>query len=128
MGAATASVPTWSLENSLRDAVTDTHEEAFEVLAERYDIEENRHLLTGIPHTVISHFVRLHGFDMVVLGTTYQHGIDRFIGSTAESVLNRAPCSLTIVKPLSRLDPAGGQSCARLKKINLGSQTQYPGL
>ncbi|RON12154.1 hypothetical protein BK662_30050 [Pseudomonas frederiksbergensis] len=31
-------------------------------------------------------------------------GIDRFIGSTAESVLNRSPSSLTIVKPLPRVD------------------------
>lgn len=105
MGEAPASVPTLSLEESLRDAVNDTQAEAFEVLAERYCIEQkNRHLLTGIPHKEISRFARLHGFDMVVLGTAFQHGIDRFIGGTAESVLNRAPCSLTIVKPLPWLD------------------------
>jgi universal stress protein E len=99
------SVPTWSLDGSLRDAVNDAQEEAFEVLVERYGIEKKRrHLLTGIPHQVIGLFARQNAFDMVVLGTTYQHGIDRFIGSTAESVLNQAPCSLMIVKPLPRLD------------------------
>jgi universal stress protein E len=105
LGDSEVSVPTWSLDGSLRDAVNDAQEEAFEVLVERYGIEKKRrHLLTGIPHQVIGLFARQNAFDMVVLGTTYQHGIDRFIGSTAESVLNQAPCSLMIVKPLPRLD------------------------
>lgn len=99
------SVPTLSLDVSLREAVNDAQEEAFEGLAERYGIEKKRrHLLTGIPHQMIGLFARQNAFDMVVLGTSYQHGIDRFIGSTAESVLNRAPCSLMIVKPLSRFN------------------------
>jgi universal stress protein E len=105
MGDATRSVPTPSLDNSLRDAVNDAQEEAFEVLVERYGIEKKcQHLLTGIPHKVIGLFAQQNAFDMVVLGTVYHHGIDRLIGSTAESVLNRAPCSLTIVKPLPWLD------------------------
>jgi universal stress protein E len=105
LGDSDVSVPTLSLDVSLREAVNDTQEEAFEGLAERYGIEkEHRHLLAGIPHQVIGLFARQNAFDMVVLGTSYHHGIDRFIGSTAESVLNRAPCSLTIVKPLSRFN------------------------
>ncbi|MCS3841535.1 universal stress protein E [Pseudomonas sp. JAI111] len=101
MGDATQSVPTQSLKASLGDAVTDAQTEAFEVLAERYGIEQKRrHQLRGIPHKVITHFAQRNAFDMVVMGAVYQRGIDRFIGSTAESVLNRAPCSLTIVKPL----------------------------
>ncbi|MBK5550004.1 universal stress protein [Pseudomonas sp. TH03] len=101
VGEAAMSVPTLSLNASLRDAVNDAQEEAFDVLAERYGIEKKRrHLLTGIPHKVIGHFAQQHAFDMVVLGAHAQHGIDRFIGTTAESVLNRAPCGLMIVKPL----------------------------
>ncbi|TWC17251.1 MULTISPECIES: universal stress protein [unclassified Pseudomonas] len=100
VGDATMSVPTLSLNDSLRDAVNDAQEEAFEALAERYGIDrQHRHLLTGIPHKVIGLFAKRHAFDMVVLGTAYSHGVDRFIGSTAESVLNRAPCSLMFVKP-----------------------------
>lgn len=100
VGDATMSVPTLSLNDSLRDAVNDAQEEAFEALAERYGIDrQRRHLLTGIPHKVIGLFAKRHAFDMVVLGTAYSHGLDRFIGSTAESVLNRAPCSLMFVKP-----------------------------
>ncbi|QAY88375.1 universal stress protein UspA [Pseudomonas arsenicoxydans] len=101
VGEATQSVPTQILKASLGDAVTDAQLEAFEVLAERYGIEQkHRHLLAGVPHKVITHFAKRNAFDMLVLGAVYQRGIDRFIGSTAESVLNRAPCSLTIVKPL----------------------------
>ncbi|QQO01206.1 universal stress protein [Pseudomonas sp. SW-3] len=105
VGDATMSVPTLSLNDSLRDAVNDAQEEAFEALAERYGIDrQHRHLLTGIPHKVIGLFAKRHAFDMVVLGTAYSHGVDRFIGSTAESVLNRAPCSLIFVKPRPWLD------------------------
>ncbi|MNX93365.1 Universal stress protein E [compost metagenome] len=94
------SVPTGTLDESLRDAIEDAQQEAFDVLAERYCIKSTRrHSLTGVPHKVIGLFAQQNAFDIVVLGTVYHHGPDRFIGDTAESVLNRAPCSLMIVKP-----------------------------
>lgn len=40
----------------------------------------------------------------VVLDTAYHLSIERFIGCTAEGVLNRGPCSLMIVKPLPDYD------------------------
>lgn len=105
LGESEMNVPTATLDSSLRDAVSDAQLEAFEALAERYGIEkQQRHLLLGIPAEVIAHFAQRHAFDMVVLGTTYHRGIDIFIGSTAESVLNRSPCSLTVVKPLPHVD------------------------
>jgi len=105
MSDAPLSVPIGSLDDSLRDAIQDTQQEAFDVLAERYCIKHtHRHSLMGIPHKVIVRFAQQNAFDMVVLGTVYHHGNDPFIGSTAESVLNRAPCSLMIVKPLPPLD------------------------
>ncbi|WP_341524212.1 universal stress protein [Pseudomonas sp. G.S.17] len=100
VGDAPRSLPTLALDASLRDAVNDAQEEAFDVLADRYGVEKrHRHLLTGIPHAVIGQFAQEHDVDIVVLGTACHHGFDRFTGSTAESVLNRAPCSLMIVKP-----------------------------
>jgi len=105
MGDSPASLPTPALDDSLRDAINDAQQEAFDELAERYGIAQTRrHLETGIPHRVITRVARQHAFDIVVLGTAYAHGIDRFIGSTAESVLNKAPCSLVVVKPLPWLD------------------------
>jgi universal stress protein E len=101
MSDASRSVPTGSLDDSLREAVQDAQQEAFDVLAERYCIKNTRrHSLTGIPHKVITFFAKHNAFDMVVLGTAYHDGHDAFMGTTAESVLNQAPCSLMVVKPL----------------------------
>ncbi|AZE11403.1 Universal stress protein family 5 [Pseudomonas chlororaphis subsp. aureofaciens] len=103
VGDALTSVPTSSLDDSLRDAVNDAQQEAFDLLAERYGVEQkHRHQLAGIPHQVIGHFARRNAFDMVVLGTVYRHGVEVFVGSTAESLLHHPPCSLMLVKP-----PAG---------------------
>ncbi|CAI8702897.1 universal stress protein E [Pseudomonas chlororaphis] len=100
VGDTVTSVPTSSLDDSLRDAVNDAQQEAFDLLAERYGVErKHRHLLAGIPHQAIGHFARRNAFDMVVLGTVYRHGIEVFVGSTAESLLHHPPCSLMLVKP-----------------------------
>ncbi|MGH8386300.1 MAG: universal stress protein [Pseudomonas sp.] len=101
MSDAPISVPTGSLDDSLRAAIEDAQQEAFDALAERYCIKHpHRHSLTGTPHKIIGLFAKNNSFDIVVLGTVYHHGHDRFIGDTAECVLNRAPCGLMIVKPL----------------------------
>jgi len=101
LGDAAMSVPTLSLDHSLCEAINDTQQEAFDALAERYDIAMHcRHQLTGIPHLVIEQFASRSQCDLLVLGTAYQRGLDGFIGATVESVLNRAPCSLMIAKPL----------------------------
>jgi universal stress protein E len=60
--------------------------------------------MSGIPHKVIEQFARQNAFDLLVLGTAYQQGLDGFIGATVESVLNRAPCSLMIAKPLPEVN------------------------
>ncbi|WP_448126077.1 universal stress protein [Pseudomonas veronii] len=105
VGDTPTSVPTQSLDSSLGEAVNDAQVEAFDVLAERYGVEQGRqHVLTGIPHKVISLFARRNAFDVVVLGTVYRDKLDRLIGSTAESVLNRTSCSLMIVKPSPWVD------------------------
>ncbi|MEN5311781.1 universal stress protein [Pseudomonas koreensis] len=101
LGDAAMSIPNPSLDPSLCQAITDTQQEAFDALAERYAIpQRRRHLLTGIPHTVIEQFARENQFDMLVLGSAYRQGVNGFIGATVESVLNRAPCSLLVAKPL----------------------------
>jgi universal stress protein E len=101
LGDAAMSVPTPSLDHSLCEAINDTQQEAFEALAERYAIErQRRHQVTGIPHKMIEQFARQNAFDMLVLGTAYLQGRNGYIGATVESVLNRAPCSLMIAKPI----------------------------
>lgn len=101
VGERSMSVPTLTLDDSLRDAVNDAQVEAFETLASRYGIEENhRYLLTGVPHAVIERFAEQNAFDIVVLGAAHSRGGGRFSGSTSERVLNHPPCSLMIVQPL----------------------------
>lgn len=101
LGDAAMSIPNPSLDPSLCQAITDTQQEAFDALAERSAIpQRRRHQLTGIPHTVIEQFARENQFDMLVLGSAYLQGVNGFIGATVESVLNRAPCSLLVAKPL----------------------------
>ncbi|RON09921.1 universal stress protein UspA [Pseudomonas brassicacearum] len=91
-----------TMEESLRDAVNDAQEEAFDTLGERYGVTQvRRHRVTGTPHTMIERFAANNAFDMIVMGTVHYRGVNVFIGSTAENTLNRAPCSLMIVKPLS---------------------------
>ncbi|TVT81473.1 universal stress protein [Pseudomonas sp. H3(2019)] len=91
-----------TMRDSLRDAVSDAQIEAFDTLAERYEIPEaKRHLLAGVPHKMIERFAASNAFDMIVMGTVHYRGINVFLGSTAENTLNRAPCSLMIVKPRS---------------------------
>lgn len=90
-----------ALRESLRDAVNDAQEEAFDTLAERYGVPQvRRHRVTGTPHTMIERFAANNAFDLIVMGTVHHRGVSIFIGSTAESTLDRAPCSLMIVKPL----------------------------
>ncbi|WP_085639348.1 MULTISPECIES: universal stress protein [unclassified Pseudomonas] len=94
--------PTACLDPRLSEAINDAQEEAFATLAERYGIAPAcRHLLTGIPDEVIVRFARQGAFDMLVLGSAYRGIVGRLLGRTAESVLNRAPCSLVVVKPAS---------------------------
>ncbi|MEA3168069.1 MAG: universal stress protein [Pseudomonas sp.] len=101
VGERSMSVPTLTLDDSLRDAVNDAQVEAFDTLASRYGIEENhRYLLTGVPHAVIERFAEQNAFDIVVLGAAHSRGGGRFSGSTSERVLNHPPCSLMIVQPL----------------------------
>jgi universal stress protein E len=77
VGDTPTSVPTQSLDSSLGEAVNDAQVEAFDVLAERYGVEQERqHVLTGIPHKVISLFARRNAFDVVVLGTVYRDKLD----------------------------------------------------
>lgn len=100
VGDAAMSVSNLSLDHSLREAITDTQQEAFDTLAERYGVDENhRHLLTGIPYRVVERFAREHAFDLMMLGTSYHLGLDGFIGGTAQCLVNRAPCSLMLIKP-----------------------------
>ena len=58
------------------------------------------HLVKGDPRVVIAQFAASTGVDLLVVGTVARSGIaGRIIGNTAESIVNRLPCSMLVVKP-----------------------------
>lgn len=95
-------LPIYSPDNdlSMRDAVNDAQQEAFEALAERYAIApEHCHRLEGVPHQVIARFAADNDFDLMILGRAHRRGLQRFIGGSAEQLLYHTPCSLMLVEP-----------------------------
>jgi len=57
-------------------------------------------LLRGEVESVIPEFVVSEGVDLVVMGTVGRRGLARrFIGNTAERLLDKLPCSVLAVKP-----------------------------
>jgi len=99
-GESGVNLKTLTIEESLRDAVNDAQEEAFATLAERGEVaQEHSHLLSGIPHRTVERFAADNGFDLMVMGTLHHRGSHLLLGSTAELILNAAPCALLLVRP-----------------------------
>lgn len=74
--------------------------EAFAKLAERHGVPpECRHFIEGIPLITICTFAIEHKVDVIVMGTVQHGGLNKLLGTTAEHLLHRAPCSVLAVKP-----------------------------
>lgn len=74
--------------------------EAFAAIAERHGVPpERRHFREGIPVPSICEFAADHGTDVIVMGTVQHTGLSKRLGTTAEQLLHRAPCSVLAVKP-----------------------------
>lgn len=77
--------------------------QAFEKLLQRYGCSlasPNVHLVHGEAAEQVSRIAAAAEADLIVLGTVARHGVSRiWLGNTAESVLDRANCSVLIVKP-----------------------------
>lgn len=66
------------------------------------------HLIKGEPAEVIPSFATSNQADLIVMGTVGRTGIPGLImGNTAESILQRAGCSVLAVKPDSFVSPLG---------------------
>jgi universal stress protein E len=74
---------------------------AFTAFADRHQVPaDRRHWMEGLPERRLPGLVGRVGADVLVLGTTYRSGLDRFLlGSTCERLLHDPPCSLLVVKP-----------------------------
>lgn len=74
--------------------------EAFAAIGERHGVPpQNRHFIEGAPLTSICDFAADHHTDVIVMGTVQHKGLNKLLGTTAEQLLHRAPCSVLAIKP-----------------------------
>ncbi|PSS57905.1 universal stress protein [Pseudomonas sp. BBP2017] len=74
--------------------------EAFAAIAERHGVPpERRHFIEGAPVSSICEFVCEYHTDVIVMGTVQHKGLSKLLGTTAEQLLHRAPCSVLAIKP-----------------------------
>ncbi len=53
---------------------------------------------SGTPKLLISHFIKQHKCDLVVLGSHGRHGLSLLLGSTANALLHAMPCDVLTIK------------------------------
>lgn len=88
------------LATGLYEALGQAQHEVFESLAERHGVApQQRHFIEGAPLNSICTFATDHQIDVIVMGTTAHRGLDKRLGTTAELLLQRAPCSVLAIKP-----------------------------
>ena len=83
------------------EEVLQAQKAAFTGLADRFGVPpERRHFLCGQAESVLADFARENATDIIVMGTVHRTGLDRaLMGSTAERLLYRAPCSILAIRP-----------------------------
>ena len=84
-----------------------SHTEAVQAIAERHGVPRDRvQVLQGGPRRVLVEAAEQLRADVVVMGAVSRNAVERlFIGSTAESVLDKIGCDLLIVKPAGSKSP-----------------------
>ena len=88
------------LATGLYETLGRAQQEVFESLAERHGVAPQlRHFIEGAPVNNICTFANDHQIDVIVMGTTAHRGLDKRLGTTAELLLQRAPCSVLAIKP-----------------------------
>ena len=91
----------------------DERKEKFDILAERHSItKNNRHFIAGSPIKAIAEYATKSACDMLVMGTVTHRVFHKILGTTAESILYRPPCSVLAIKPVELPGINGGTSDA----------------
>lgn len=86
--------------SSMAKTMYDIQDEAFNKLAERNGIPAaQRHLIMGNPAKVLASYADAYDIDVIVMGRVSHRGLGRLIGSTAEHLLYKMPCSMLVVSP-----------------------------
>ncbi|MDI3273351.1 universal stress protein [Pseudomonas sp. AL03] len=88
------------LATGIFEVLGSVQHEAFAALAERHGVPpECRHFIEGVPLSSICEFAADHRTDVIVMGTVQHKGLNTLLGTTAEQLLHRAPCSVLAIKP-----------------------------
>jgi nucleotide-binding universal stress UspA family protein len=67
--------------------------------AGRAGVAVHAHVIVGHEVKTIVEFVKAHGFDLLVIGFMGHSALyDRVMGSTCQSLVRLAPCSVLVVK------------------------------
>lgn len=92
------------LATGIYDKLGAAQHAAFAAIAERHGVPpERRHYIEGAPVPSICEFVGEHDIDVIVMGTLQHKGLSKRLGTTAEQLLHRAPCSVLAIKPGTRV-------------------------
>jgi nucleotide-binding universal stress UspA family protein len=68
-------------------------------VAHREGVEIQPHILVGHEVKTILEFIKVYGFDLLVIGFMGHSAIyDRIMGSTCQSLVRLAPCAVLVVK------------------------------
>lgn len=92
---------------AIRQKMRTDHTAAFNQLMDKHSVpKEQRHLVEGVnAENVIPKFASESKTDLVVMGTVFRTGMDRFIfGSTAERILYSLNCDVLTLKPSGFMD------------------------
>jgi len=88
------------LATGVYEALGLAQHQVFAALAERHGVpKECRHFIEGAPVSSIYDFAADHRTDVIVMGTVQHNGLNKLLGTTAEQLLHRAPCSVLAIKP-----------------------------
>ncbi|RBL68742.1 universal stress protein [Pseudomonas sp. MWU13-2625] len=88
------------LATGIYQALGEAQRETFAALAERNNVPpDRRHFIECNPLSGICDFAIEHKADVIVMGTVQHNGLDKLLGTTAEQLLHRTPCSVLAIKP-----------------------------
>ncbi len=82
----------------LEDHLEDDNMRKLKALEAKIDLDADYHLLHGSPKRKIVELAKEINCDIVIIGSHGRHGVERFIGSTANGVLQRAHCDVLIIR------------------------------
>lgn len=101
-------VPTsaWSLQGDRFEEFLVAHarEELEQVRAELpVGLIKSENCVVGQPPDVLCDLATKHAIDLIVIGSHGYDRLDRLLGTTAAKIVNRAPCSVTVVRDAAKI-------------------------